>query len=315
MTWRSSFSALQRMAWVAAIVIASLSVTGAPAQVGPQLSAHDLAKLPPTRPDAQPDIWDMQDGLIARSIARIPAASGHPNIYAVAIDPLARQKLFSREAKVALQDFAANYGGTAGSGVLLSNSPDDMTDAPLATRQNIADVLGRIGSMTRSSPDDVVVIYLVSHGGPDASLETGMSGGMGILAITADSMAAAINRAQIGRRVIIISACFSGSWIPKLADDNAIIITAAQADRTSFGCAENRPLTYFGEAFLHGPFAQGASLHDSYEGAKKTVTQQESDEKLLNSNPQFYVGKNMQAFWDTASKPQPAMQRTAAARP
>lgn len=78
-------------------------------------------------------------------------------------------------------------------------------------------------------------------------------------------------------------------------------MTAASADRTSFGCAEDRPLTYFGDAFLNGPLSRGASLAESFEGAKKTVTKWEQDEQLLNSLPQFFVGKNMEAFWSAAA--------------
>lgn|GEM_PF-1933288 len=257
----------------------------------------------PPKPDSGADLWGAQDGLIGECMALIPArAADRPNVYAVAINPHGKQMLFSREAKTALQRFAANYGGTAEGGILLSNNAGDLLQVPLATQQNIAQVLWEIGNRTQAGPDDVLIVYLTSHGGPNAALESALPGNLPILAISADSLAAALHEARIRRRVIIISACFAGSWIPALANDDTIIITAARADRTSFGCAEDRPLTYFGEAFLNGPFNRGASLADSFEGAKKTVTQWEQQQKLPFSQPQAFVGKNMQQFWLAATR-------------
>jgi hypothetical protein len=243
-------------------------------------------------------IWDAQPVLISKCLALIPVrAADHPNVYTVAISPHGTQNLFSREARLALQRLGANYGGTAQRGMLLSNAPVDYTLVPLATTDNMTQVLGAIGRRTQASPDDILIVYLVSHGGPDAALQSALPGDIPIIAVSADTLADALERSNIRRRVIIISACFSGSWIPRLANDDTIVITAASASRTSFGCAEDRPLTYFGDAFLNGPFSRGASLAESFEGARKTVTQWERDEKLLNSEPQFFVGRNMQAFW------------------
>jgi hypothetical protein len=247
-------------------------------------------------------IWDAQPVLINKCLALVPArAENHPNIYTVAISPHGTQNLFSREARLALQRLGANYGGTAQRGVLLSNAPVDYTLVPLATTDNMTQVLSAIGRRTQASPDDILIVYLVSHGGPDAALQSALPGNIPIIAVSANTLAEALERSNIRRRVIIISACFSGSWIPRLANDDTIIMTAAAADRTSFGCAEDRPLTYFGDAFLNGPFSRGASLAESFEGARKTVTKWEQDEKLLNSEPKFFVGKNMQAFWQAVA--------------
>lgn len=253
---------------------------------------------PPPSPKAMIDLWAEQDVLIGKCMALMPASvTDRPNIYAVAVNPHGSQFLFSREAKTALQRLATLYGGTARAGILLSNSAADILQVPFATQQNIAAVLSEIGRRTQASPNDVLFIYLTSHGGPDAVLESGLPGNVPILAISARSLADALAQSRVRRRVIIVSACFAGSWIPALANDDTIIITAARFDRTSFGCAEDRPLTYFGEAFLNGPFSRGASLADSFEGARKTVTQWEEAQRLPTSEPQMFVGKNMESFW------------------
>ncbi len=309
MMWRMSLPASRCLAALAAMAAGLLAVAQASAQIGP------LPSMPRTVPNASRDLWGAQETLVGQSIAQLPArATDHANVYAVAIAPLGTQTLFSREAKTALQVLAANYGGTAKGGILLSNLTADQMQVPLATQQNIASVLELIGRRTQAAPDDVVIVYLTSHGGQDAALQSALPRSPPILAISADSMARALDEAHIRRRVLIISACFAASWIPRLANDDTIIIAAAAADRTSFGCAEDRPLTYFGEAFLTGPFSQGASLEESFESARRTVTQWEQAEKLLPSLPQAYVGRNMEAFWQTTLKPavKPALPKLAA---
>jgi hypothetical protein len=297
--------------------LAVLAQAGSPPAAAPA-SPADTASCATAQPYLSirgAAIWDAQPVLISKCLALIPPRTAdRPNIYTVAISPHGIQNLFSREARLALQRLAANYGGTAQRGVLLSNAPVDYTLVPLATRDNILQVPGALGQRANASPDDVLVVYLVSHGSPDAALQSALPGNVPIIAVSADTLADALERAHIRRRVIIISACFSGSWISRLATDDTIVMTAALADRTSFGCAEDRPLTYFGDAFLNGPLSRGASLAESFEGAKKTVTKWEQDEQLLNSLPQVFVGKNMEAFWQAAA-PNAASPAVAAAKP
>lgn len=305
---------LPRIAAMGALLFLSPSGATAQTSVTPSATKADACwQTPPPNPNGGGDLWGAQDSLIGKCVAHIPERTAdRPNIYAVAIAPLGTQTLFSREARKALETFASNYGGTAKAGILLSNGVADLMQVPLATQGNVEQVLSEIGRRTEATPDDILVVYLTSHGGPDAVLQSALPGNLPILAISADSLASALAQSRVRRRVIIISACFAGSWIPKLANDDTIIITAAARDRTSFGCADNRPLTYFGEAFLTGPFSRGASLADSFEGAKKTVSQWEAEQKLPLSNPQSFVGRNMQAFWQ--SSPRPAAPKKVAAR-
>jgi Peptidase C13 family len=46
-------------------------------------------------------------------------------------------------------------------------------------------------------------------------------------------------------RVVIISACYSGVFVPVLANPRTLVITAAAADRSSFGCEDRATWTYF----------------------------------------------------------------------
>jgi hypothetical protein len=45
--------------------------------------------------------------------------------------------------------------------------------------------------------------------------------------------------------VAIISACFSGVFVPALDGPNRMVLTAARPDRASFGCGQSDRYTYF----------------------------------------------------------------------
>ena len=141
----------------------------------------------------------------------------------------------------------------------------------------------------------------------DAELASSVPNYQPVQAISADSTARALQHAGVTRRVIVVSACFSGTWIPALANDDTIVITAAAKDRTSFGCDDSRSLTYFGEAFLGSLAPDNVSLRDAFEAAKRKVAAQESQEQLTPSQPQVFVGRNMQELW--LGKPQRAATR------
>ena len=106
-----------------------------------------------------------------------------------------------------------------------------------------------------------------------------------------------LDRAGIRRRVIIVSACHAGSWIKPLATDDTIVIAAARADRSSFGCDDSRELTYFGEAFLKADVSPDASLADRFDAAKRKVATWESEILQPHSEPQAFIGKNMSDVW------------------
>ncbi|MEO9131035.1 MAG: C13 family peptidase [Sphingomonas sp.] len=252
--------------------------------------------------NAMPDIpvdrlWEAQQGLLGKAVDGLPSrVPGHANVYAMAVAAAGTQQLFSREARLALRVAAARFGGDYRGGVLLSNGVAEILRSPLATQTNIAAAARGVGARTDPAAD-FAFVYLASHGSPDAELSTNLPSYEELTPISAVSVNEALERAGIRRRVVIVSACYSGSWIPALANDDTIVITAARKDRTSFGCDDTRRLTYFGQAFLEGPLARGASLRDAFEEARKTVGRWELSDHLTSSEPQAYVGKHMQALW------------------
>jgi hypothetical protein len=147
---------------------------------------------------------------------------------------------------------------------------------PAATPNNFQAALGKIGA-TIDPAEDLVIIFMTSHGAQDGTVaiqEKGrMEGGLRVLPLRAS-----LQQAGIRNKVIIVSACFSGHFIaPFLSDPGAVVLTAAGADRTSFGCEPNREWTYFGDALFNHALRGGAGLVESYNDALKLITAWEDD--------------------------------------
>jgi hypothetical protein len=81
-----------------------------------------------------------------------------------------------------------------------------------------------------------------------------------------------------------------GGFIPPLMDDGTIILTAAAEDRTSFGCSNDRDLTYFGEAFFRDALPKAATLKEAFDHAASAIAAREQAEHISPSKPQAFYG-------------------------
>lgn len=88
------------------------------------------------------------------------------------------------------------------------------------------------------------LFYISSHGSPEGAI-------LGEDMLRPYLLAAMLNDACPGRpSVVVISACFSGVFIPPLQKSDRLILTAARPDRASFGCGEDDKYPYFDDCFL-----------------------------------------------------------------
>ena len=294
----------KRRRWAAALVaLAVLVAWPAIAMFDDQLisvSAQYATAEEPSDPPPQIDeerVWGAQPRLVESALAGVaPSAPGTPTTFVVAVGAGGSQQLFGREARFARTVLGRAFQAERRN-VLLANDQESIERVPLATNTNLGAVLAALGK--RADPQrDLVVIYLTAHGNREAELTTNLPDYADLSAIGAKSLAAALAKAGIRRRVIIVSACYAGSWIKPLASDDTIVVAAARADRSSFGCSDERQLTYFGEAFLEGPLLTRASLAESFLTARRSVRRWEEQESLQPSEPQAFVGKNMAAVWN-----------------
>jgi len=131
------------------------------------------------------------------------------------------------------------------------------------------------------------LVYFSSHGAPQGVVVDG-----GLLA--PQVMDQMITDA-CGKRptIVIISACFSGVFVPALADNNRMILTAARPDRSSFGCSEADKYPYFDACMLEA-MGQAHDFVALGPAVQACVARRELETGMRPpSEPQFFVGAGL----------------------
>lgn len=99
--------------------------------------------------------------------------------------------------------------------------------------------------------------------------------------------------------VVVVSACFSGVFIPALQGPNRMVMTAARRDRSSFGCSEDATYPYFDGCFLES-LPDATDFIDLSERTRSCVSRRETAEGLRPaSEPQVFVGGDIRPLLTT----------------
>jgi hypothetical protein len=233
------------------------------------------------------ELVDRQPALIdARVQAISEQAPPGPQGYFLGFAGVGEERVFAEEIDLAARRFAERFG-IAGRSLRLVNDQRDLESHPLASVAALRYALRALGRVM--DQDDVLFLALSSHGWKDATLSISNQG-MRPATLGARQLAEMLKEAGIRWRVIVVSACYSGTFVTPLADDHTIVITAASKSRPSFGCGADRDLTYFGEAFYRDALPAASSLRAAFEAARRDITAREKAERARPSHPQGYFG-------------------------
>jgi hypothetical protein len=230
---------------------------------------------------------------IDRALAAIHSdASPGPKAFFLGFAGVGEQKVFSQEIGLASRVLSERYGMESRS-LSLINDQRDLEGAPLASVSGLRYALrGLAGRMNLDR--DVLFLVISSHGAREPAISVSNSD-LPLNDMTDEDLAEALSDSGIKWRVIIVSACYAGGFIDALKDPRSIVITAAAADRTSFGCSNDRDLTYFGEAFFRDALPDARSLRDAFDKAKSAIAVRERREGVDASKPQAYFGPELEA--------------------
>jgi hypothetical protein len=234
-----------------------------------------------------------QSTRIDQALAAIrPDASANPKAFFLGFAGVGEQKVFAQEIGLASRVLSERYA--IDDRVLsLINDERDLERTPLASVSGLKYALR--GLAARMNLDrDVLFLAISSHGTQDPAIAVSNSE-LPLDDLTDEDLADALSDSGIKWRVIIISACYAGGFIDPLKDPRSIVITAAAADRTSFGCSNDADLTYFGEAFYRDALPEARSLRDAFEKAKSAIAMRERRERVDPSRPQAYFGAELEA--------------------
>ena len=194
------------------------------------------------------------------------------------------QDVFRSEATGAASVLANRFGGDP---VIVRFNPRKSSDATIEVLSTTLETAGkRIESST-----GVLFLILTSHGSPDG---LNVTVGRKSTTLTPLRLTGMLNRAGVQYKVVIISACYSGVFIPHLATADTLVITAADANHPSFGCEERAKWTYFGDAFFNVALRRSETLRDAFALARSLILRRELRNGFEPSHPQMAGGANVE---------------------
>lgn len=240
-----------------------------------------------------------QGRLLDDALFNVPASTPAVELYTLTVGGDGKQSVFLRESDYVSNMLNSRFG--AFGQIRLVNHRDHLVDRPMATRENLRRAAATLAE--RSGPEDLIFIYMTSHGTSEHELVLDQPR-MELSDLPADELAAVLAPLKNRDKIIVISSCYSGGFIPALKDERTLIMTASRADRVSFGCSEEANFTYFGDALFAQALNQTDDLEQAFKLAKATVAERELADSFEASEPQIWAPKTVLSHWQQLRKQQ-----------
>jgi hypothetical protein len=220
---------------------------------------------------------------ISSSLSAVHAADGTGRVGVVSFGLFGDQGVFKSEATGAAQVVASRF----------ETGPIDVEyntrKGGNATIEGLARAL-QTAARNLDVEKDVLFLILTSHGSPDG---LAIRAGRLTETLTPRRLGEMLARTGVRHKVVVISACYSGVFIARLATPDVLVVTAADADHPSFGCQDKAKWTYFGDAFFNVALRKGGSLKDAFLDARSLVRKRELREHFEPSNPLLSGGSDV----------------------
>ena len=260
------------------------------------VSDPDLAaRAEDTRPRLRlsQETLEAQQALWQRMVAAIaPERPGVTDVYGLVFAPYAAEDVFLRESTLVSAVLAERFDAQ-GRVIHLLNHAGTATTHPWATTLNLQRAIEALAQrMDRDK--DLLVVYMTSHGARDFKLAAS-HWPLEVPPLSPTELRAALDQAGIRNRVIAVSACYSGGWVNVLADEHSLVMTAADATHTSYGCGQLSELTFFGRAVFDEQLRKTRSFEKAFAAAVPVIQQREIEAGKTDgfSNPQIRVGEKI----------------------
>lgn len=292
----------------------SLLVTGSAFSQQQNFNTVEAAKSGWFAEQNRSAIWYLaQHDRMTRAISALqPQKPGVVDAYVVSIG-LDSDPVFAREAAEAAKVLARRYGATGRTLYMTAGADDKTVGAPQGSPSNLATALAAVADKM-DAKEDVLILFATTHGDPVSGLayrDGNYAAGM----IAPQRLADLLDGVGVKRRMVLLSACFSGVFIPLLTNDQTVIVTAASSQRTSFGCAPGNDWTFFGDALVNNAFRKPQKFDAAITEATQLISQWEGTLKLKPSRPQVFVGDNARVWLDALEDKMPKTQTAKVGRP
>ena len=252
--------------------------------------------------DFDPDVeaaYYRQPALLATAAGALaPQREDTTDLYFVGFAGHAHQDVFMKEVRSVRSLFDTRFD-TKHRSMLLINNPATIDTAPLANRHNLTIALQEVAARM-DTEQDILFLFLTSHG--SSYLLSTKFYPLGLNDLTADDLKEALAKSGIKWRVVVVSACYSGSFIDTLRDANTLVLTASSATANSFGCSDLADWTYFGKAYFDEALRRTYSFSDAFDTAVKSIAAREASEQLKASEPQMHMGARIRPLLQRLSE-------------
>ncbi len=235
----------------------------------------------------------------------LPQRRGVVDAYVVSI-ALDSDPVFGREARAAGEVLQRRYDARGRSIVLAGGA------LPRGTPASLAIALARIAELMDES-EDALILYTTSHGAPFGLYYNDGDSGYG--AISPFRLLSMLNQLGLSNRLLIISACHAGVFVPALRSETGAIVVASAADRTSFGCAADNDWTFFGDALINHALRKPQPLAAAFAEANALVSVWEARVGTAPSQPQLSVGAGAARWLGPLERRMPAAATQPVGRP
>lgn len=260
---------------------------------GTQTRAGEKA---PARLQLTQALMERQPVLLAQRLEALqPQRPGVVDLYVLTFAPYAHENVFRRESEMVAQVMQQRFDAV-GRTLQLVNHAETLEQWPWATALNLQRALQHVARLMDPA-EDVLFIHLTSHGARQGELAAGFWP-MSVEGVRPQQLKGWLDEAGIRHRVISVSACYSGSWIDAFSDAGTLIMTAADAQHTSYGCGTLSELTFFGRAMYDEQLrSRTRSFAEAHAAARLVIQQREREAGKDDgySNPQLRIGSTVQA--------------------
>lgn len=249
-------------------------------------------------------VFTAQPETLRKAVAALaPRTPGKTNIYALAFGGDGSEDVFRNEAEY-FDTLVSKRFASPGHTLVLENNPATLTTRPLASWTNLEGAIDGLAKVM-DTREDILVVYLATHGGSDHSLLVDMDP-IPLDQLDADGVSEILSRHAFRWKVVVVNACYSGGFVPKLSGPGTLVLTSARTDRTSFGCGVDSDITYFGRAWLVDGLNTTPDFVEAFGKAKTEIAAWEKKGALEASEPQIAIGEGIEdklAAWRKSLKP------------
>jgi hypothetical protein len=242
---------------------------------------------------SQEDIFYLQPQLLERELAALaPARKNIIDLYFIGAAGWAGQDVFMKEVNSVGKLFEDRFEAR-GRIIRLINNQKSVAERPIASVTSLKRALRRVGEVM-DRDEDILFLFLTSHGSKDHRFSLEFYP-MSFNELTPPRLREILDEAGIKRRVLVISACYSGGFVDALKDEHSLVITAAAPDRNSFGCSNEAEYTYFGKAYFDEALRETYSFIEAFDIAKPRIEQREKQSDHTPSDPRIFIGAAIRA--------------------